>query len=73
MIKQLYNIGNLDLDGSGMFWVTYYGDVPEQDGIYFGKGQIGFTDIGSALGFLQDTIEKNLSKYKNKIQDKTNE
>ena len=70
MMKPRYFITELSLDADDIFWVTYIGDVPEQGGIVYGKGQVGFHNIKDALIFIEQNITKNLPQYKKLIKDK---
>jgi hypothetical protein len=67
-----YEIANIALEQGkdDVFWVRYVGDVPEQGGIQFGAGSIGFTDLNDAIKFVKSTIKKNLGTYKELIKQK---
>lgn len=65
-----YRIVEISLDKDGVFWVTYYGAIPEQGGMRWGKGQVGFETILGATDFIQYTVEENLKTYKELISKK---
>ena len=67
-MKPRYFIGDLSLDSGGTLWITYVGDVPEQGGSFFGKGQIGFSSVEDALEFLKSNVLRHLPDYQTQIK-----
>lgn len=65
-----YTIAKVELDTKGVFWVTYLGDIPEQGGITYGTGRIGFHSLKDAVNFLEHTITKHVKEYQELIRVK---
>jgi len=66
-MKSQYHIAELSLDVDGTYWVHYIGNVPEQGGMVFGKGSVGFKVLLEAVKFLESTINKHLPTYQERI------
>lgn len=62
-----YKIAEIALDTEDIYWVIYYGDVPEQGGMGFGKSAVGFKNIDDAFVFLKEQIDSHLQEYKDII------
>jgi len=66
-----YEIASIHLDSDGIFWIYYYGEVPEQGGSRFGRGSMGLHTLDDAINVLKSILETNLDTYKKLIQEKT--
>lgn len=65
-----YQLFEIAMDSNGTWWVYYVGDVPEQGGIRFGHGSVGFSSPENALTFIGHMITTYLPEYQARVARK---
>lgn len=78
MDKKAFKVVEIALDSSGTFYVNWAGAHPEQGGLVYKWGGIGFrqsvdsaTTFGTELGkFVGEIVDKNKVEWAEKIKEK---
>lgn len=67
---KLYEIASLSLGSDKKWAITYFGTITEQGGNRFGRGQVFFESVESALEFMKYQVLTNTEEYEKIVKDK---